>query len=214
MSLTDNPHRPTDSQFFIKLVTESPIRKETVKKFYQTVQLSAPDGSTTMFEVLDPDNNPVHVPLVHRTLEEGKHEYEVPLVRNMTPDEIVYVVKQLESKLNEGDYLIETSTPTDEECCPEAEDIYMEPDVYEEFAERLSSRMHQKWLNERMETGWRYGEQRCDEQKTHPLIKPWNQLDEEQKAVDYEMPKFFIELLEEFGYTIISDEELNELLDK
>ena len=44
------------------------------------------------------------------------------------------------------------------------------------------------------------------------MIKPWDLLTEEQKAVDYDLPKDMIDILEEFGYTVINNEDLDSIL--
>ena len=90
----------------------------------------------------------------------------------------------------------------------------MESDVFERFAEKLAERMHNEWYKEREAAGWRYGPQRLEEEKTHPLMRPWNQIIEDERQIDYSLPEFFIDLLEEFGYAVISHEQLNDLVEQ
>lgn len=45
--------------------------------------------------------------------------------------------------------------------------------------------IHEWWMRERLESGWRYGEARDDDARTHPCIVPYEQLPPEQKAKDY-----------------------------
>ena len=40
-------------------------------------------------------------------------------------------------------------------------------------------------------------------------MKPWSQLTEDEKQIDYSLPEFFMDLLEEFGYSVVSNEELD-----
>ena len=213
MSFSNRPDRPAETQFYVRLVTEAPIRKESVKKFFKAVERYAPSGSLTVFEVKDPEGNPASVPLVHRKLEDGEHQYEIPLARNLTAEEVERVAMHLNTIFNEGNFLLETSTFDDGCCLHEDEEAYMDPEITEQIAERLAERLHSQWLNERMDNGWRYGASRSDTSKTHPLMKPWNQLAEEYRTIDYDLPQVFVDLLEEFGYTLISHEELNELIE-
>ena len=214
MSFNNRPNKPVKAQFFLKMVSENAMDKNTVKKFYSTVETYAPQNVLTIYETATPDGEPTQAFLVHRELEEGGHEYEIPLVRNLTPNEIVEVMSQLESALVENDFLFETST-FDEECClnEDNDDLFIAPDITENIAIKLSERTHTKWMNERMNKGWRYGTERSDEKKTHPLLKPWSQLAEEFRPVDYDAPQNFLDIMEEQGYTIISHEELNELIE-
>lgn len=212
MSFNNRPDHALEASIFVKVVTEKELRKNTVKAFYNTVKESAPENVLSHYDVQDKKGNPTTSLLIHRLTEDGKHEYEIPLVRNLTPDELYEVMLNLNTRLTEGDFLFESST-YDEDCClTEDEDLdeYMEPDVFERFATKLAERMHDKWYMEREAAGWRFGAQRLEEEKTHPLMKHWNQLTEEEKQIDYKLPEFFIDLLEEFGYSVISNEELDE----
>lgn len=211
MSLA-NKERPAQADFYLRFQTNEALRKDTVRKLYATIKEKCPDGILHIYETTDNEGNPKQAFLVHRVNEEGKHVYEVPLVRNLTADEIYEVAVRLNTTFTEGDYLFETST-MDEDCCPyEDELIDIEPEIYEELAKRLTERSHNLWVDERVAQGWHLGETRNDKNKTHPLIKPWNLLSEEQKAIDFDLPKNMLDLLEEFGYTVISTDELTELL--
>jgi len=211
MSFNNRPDRPIESSIYLRLVTEGEMRKNTIKSFYSTVKENAPENVLSHYDVQDPDGNPATTLLLHRVNEDNKHEYEIPLVRNLTPDEIYEVALNLNTKLNEGDFLLESSSFDDDCCLTEDDDPseYMEADVFERFAEKLSERMHNVWYKEREDAGWRFGTQRLEEEKTHPLMKPWNQLTEEDKQIDYSLPEFFIDLLEEFGYAVVSHDELD-----
>lgn len=214
MSFNNRPDTPAQAQFYVRLVTESPIRKDSVKRFYKTFEQYAPENIMTVFEVSDPDGNPSQAPLVHRVDEGGEHQYEIPLTRNLTVNEIEDIAMQLNNSFNEGNFLFETST-FDEECCvyEDDEDDYVEEDVVDQIATKLAERMHDSWMQERMDSGWHYDKIRSDRNKTHPLIMPWNQLSEEHKIIDHDLPQMFLDLLEDHGYTIISEEELSELLE-
>ncbi len=214
MSLSNRPDKPAEAQFYVRLVTESPIRKDSVKKFYKTFEQYAPVNVMTVFEIADPDGNPSQAPLVHRIDENGEHQYEIPLVRNLTPTEIEEVALQLNACFNEGNFLFETST-FDEDCClyEDDDEDYVEEEVTDQIATKLAERMHNTWMHQRLDNGWRYDKIRSDRNKTHPLVKPWDQLSEEHRVVDHDLPQMFVDLLEEHGYTIISEEELSELIE-
>ena len=49
----------------------------------------------------------------------------------------------------------------------------------------LMARMeHQRWVEEKLREGWRYGPTRDDARKTHPSLIPWSELSEEEKEKD------------------------------
>ena len=47
------------------------------------------------------------------------------------------------------------------------------------------SASHESWLSEKEADGWRYGEVKDPEAKTHPCFVPYDELPPEQKAKDY-----------------------------
>ena len=44
---------------------------------------------------------------------------------------------------------------------------------------------HESWLKQKVSEGWVYGEVKDAEKKTHPCIKPYNELPLEQRTKDY-----------------------------
>lgn len=200
-------------EMFIKILTDSELRKENVKRFYHTVKNNSAHDVIGSVMVEGPTGEPTPTLMIHRINEDGKHEYELCLNRHLTPEEIQNVAEKLNAYMTEGNFLLETST-FDDECCPHMDDsgVYIESDVFNKIATVFAERQHNKWLHERMKNGWRYGQIRDDKQRTHPLIKPWNQLSEDQKTIDFSFPGFFIDVLEDFGYTIVSKEELSGLM--
>lgn len=44
---------------------------------------------------------------------------------------------------------------------------------------------HENWMREKLEAGWRYGELKDSDAKTHPCLVPFEQLPPEQRAKDY-----------------------------
>jgi hypothetical protein len=47
------------------------------------------------------------------------------------------------------------------------------------------SMSHNSWMSQKVEEGWRYGEVKDAEAKTHPCIVPFNELPKEQQAKDH-----------------------------
>ncbi|WP_445493183.1 RyR domain-containing protein [Rhodopseudomonas sp. RCAM05734] len=48
-----------------------------------------------------------------------------------------------------------------------------------------ASASHDSWLEEKRRTGWRYGDVKDPEAKTHPCFVPYEQLPREQQAKDH-----------------------------
>ena len=58
------------------------------------------------------------------------------------------------------------------------------PKELEQLVEKMSKNVHEVWAETRIKQGWRYGEQRNDELKTHPCLIPYEELPEEEKEYD------------------------------
>lgn len=53
-----------------------------------------------------------------------------------------------------------------------------------ELVENLAKNAHEVWALQRIEDGWRFGRQRCDELKEHPCLRPYSELPDAEKAYD------------------------------
>lgn len=74
--------------------------------------------------------------------------------------------------------------------------------ISEDEIESLSIFEHDAWVNERISTGWVYGEVKDIENKTSPYILPYDELPEEIKELDRDTIRNIPELLERIGMNI------------
>ncbi len=44
---------------------------------------------------------------------------------------------------------------------------------------------HENWMKHKVDNGWKYGKVKDPKKKEHPSIKPYNKLDDKEKAKDY-----------------------------
>lgn len=44
---------------------------------------------------------------------------------------------------------------------------------------------HENWMAKKKEQGWKYGPEKNEHDKTHPCIRPYNELSAEQRAKDF-----------------------------
>ena len=47
-----------------------------------------------------------------------------------------------------------------------------------------SEEIHDKWMKYKLDEGWTYGEKKDEKLKTHPCIRPYNELPEEERLKD------------------------------
>jgi RyR domain len=81
---------------------------------------------------------------------------------------------------------------------PEAAELVWSP----EQVERLARVEHDRWMYQKLESGWRHGTPRSDEDKIHPLIKPYDELTEAEKDLDREPVRQIPHLLALAGLAI------------
>jgi ryanodine receptor 2 len=69
----------------------------------------------------------------------------------------------------------------------------------------MAKNVHEVWAKSRIEEGWRYGEMRSDELKTHPCLVPYEELPELEKAYDRNTALSTLKLIHKLGFKIEKD---------
>ena len=72
----------------------------------------------------------------------------------------------------------------------------------EQLVEQISKNVHEVWAETRISQGWKYGEQRNDELKTHPCLVPYEELPEEEKKYDRDTSIGTLKLIIKLGFKI------------
>ena len=76
------------------------------------------------------------------------------------------------------------------------------PEELEQLVEEMSKNVHEVWAETRIKQGWKYGEQRNDELKTHPCLIPYEELPEEEKEYDRNTSIGTLKLIMKLGFKI------------
>lgn len=187
----------TEFQHHLRLISEEEINEPWPTMFIKTIERAGPDDIVHSVQVYDEVGETHAVSIRHFFDEENENNvYEVPLTRNLTEKEAEKIVLVWQ-QLFEDDFIIETSTPyTGKE--PKDNDI-MTVDNFKDFAEAVAKKTHSKWLHDRSNGGWRFGIEFNSVEKTHPMMRPWQELPEEYKNIDTSMPGFLTDLLDGYG---------------
>lgn len=199
----------TEIPLYIRLKTSSPLPKEEAIAWYHCVKNLAPSGVLSSVQTTNPQGEPDVVFMVHKQSKGNIHYYEIPLTRDLTVEE----VEVIEEAYPEGE--IETSS---EEIVSArqgpADAVVMEEDDYNHLCETLAKHQHQRWYAIRSAAGWSFGLRVNEQSKQHPMMRPWEQLPEQYRKIDYELPHLFMNMLAEQGYVVVSRDELNKWLNK
>jgi ryanodine receptor 2 len=70
------------------------------------------------------------------------------------------------------------------------------------LVEQMSKNVHEVWAETRIKQGWKYGEQRNDELKTHPCLVSYEELPEEEKEYDRNTSISTLKLIMKLGFKI------------
>lgn len=163
-------------QHHIMVKTAEPMDSENALNWYATVKQFAPEG--IVFSYMQ-NGEPVAMEYGVREGEEFGHCYVVPLNRDMTQDETLFVVDAWEHMYPE-DFDIEISNMYDVNTDYEME---IDPVVKESAINDMAKWHHNRWLHQMMKEGWHYGIYYSETNKSHPALREWDTLAESHRRV-------------------------------
>ena len=80
-------------------------------------------------------------------------------------------------------------------------DVFL-PEELVALTEKIAENVHDVWSAGRMAEGWIYGEKKDAEKKTTPLVIPYSELPESEKAYDRNTAFETLRLIVKMGYRI------------
>ena len=177
--------KPRKLDFDITLVVDEELSNEEIKGFLTLVRDNGPESIINPYTKTGPDGTKANIFIVHSVSDDG-YRYQVPLKRNLTGGELEVIVKEWVD-IFEGDFDIEASSPV-----LRMQDLSMFQEVeidedYEKIALNVEHNMkHQRWMDNQVSEGWRYGMKHNVGEKISPLMRPWEQLSEkyQQYCID------------------------------
>lgn len=81
------------------------------------------------------------------------------------------------------------------------EDILLSDNLIE-LTEAMAQNVHEVWALGRVKEGWKYGETRNDELKTHPCLVPYEELPESEREYDRQTAIQTLKLIIKLGFEI------------
>jgi hypothetical protein len=76
-------------------------------------------------------------------------------------------------------------------------------DLESDEIETLSHLEHQRWVDDRLRQGWRFGRRRDVAAKLSPYLVPWSELSEEVRDLDRDSVRLIPRLLADSGLSIV-----------
>lgn len=209
--MKDSVSAPPEIMFHISLVTPDPVTDHIIRDWHATARAKAPYGVPCVLSLVDNKGNPQSVTLVQRETSKG-HFYMIPLTRDLTEKEAEKIIEAFQDKYPELDFDIEATVVPTYTMDKAGPSITVDQHEYAELAKSIAKKQHQDWVKERSEQGWRYGPTVSLSEKTHPLIRPWDELPEQFRTVDLDQPQKILDLLGQYGYVVVSKDDLDAIM--
>ena len=172
--------KPRKLDFDIALTVPEELSNEEIKGFLTIVRDNGPAGVLNPYSKTYSNGNKANIFILHSVVDAG-YRYQIPLKRNLTGSELESIVGVWVEDF-EGDFDIEASSPV-----LRMQDLSMFEEVeidedYEMIAFNVESNIkHQRWMDNQVSEGWRYGMKYDPKSKTSPLLRPWEQLSEKNQ---------------------------------
>lgn len=83
---------------------------------------------------------------------------------------------------------------------------------YKDIAISLAKSHHATWMQDKLDSGWRYGQYLSLIEKTHPLLLPWEQLPDRFKVPDLHSPLNILNILQMQGFSLVRTSEIEALV--
>lgn len=201
--------KPISIDRYIKLTTKDELKKDDVRSWFHCVKKYAPSGVTKTINMVDNKGRPTAVVLIHK-VSDNTNSYMIPLSRDLNENEIEEIVERFAQTKPDLDFDIETNET--KLTTKNNKGISLDAAKHLALCVALEKAKHENWVRERTNGGWRYGTEFNSDEKTHPLILPWDQLPDRFKQPDMDWPQKLVSMLNDNGYAIIPKEDLTNLL--
>lgn len=200
----------TNIDRYIELATGSPLEPELLKVWYQTVRKLAPNGVQTSISKIDDEGNRKDVKLVCIEAD-GDYHYRIPLLRDLLEPEAKTIVDAFSAEVPDLDFSITMSSQVRLAKNVPDTTIHLKNEKLLSLCRAWAKEQHQRWMKDRQDNGWRYGPSVNVKAKTHPLLRPWDELPAKHQKLSLDQPQQMIDLLADHGYAVVSKDDLDAL---
>ena len=76
------------------------------------------------------------------------------------------------------------------------------PDELNPLLEAMAKNVHEVWAQTRIAQGWKFGPERNDGEKRHPMLIPYEELPEDEKVYDRNTSVETLKLISKLGFEI------------
>jgi hypothetical protein len=196
---------------YIKLVSEDHISTSDGRLWYKTVMEHGPLGVMTSIESIDLKGEPVSTRMVRRSSKD-KVEFIIPLLRDLLPREVEVISDAWMRVAPPGNFTISINPTQDQKLNQAVADLDLKQDEYQALCIQLAKVQHAGWMREKANDGWSYGPVLSLKNKTHPLMRNWDDLPAQYRDVNTKSPENFLNFINNQGFAVVKQSELGALL--
>jgi hypothetical protein len=181
---------------YVRIIVAHKLPKKQSVLWYTTVHNILPSGMISQTQ-LTPDT---YSKFYMKRLSDKRYTYIIPLVRDLNAHEVHEILQAWSKSYPVEDFILDYSQPV-EHNIPVLADISQQNIA--QAIESWSKQQHQKWMQDKMQQGWRFGIVLSIKNKTHPWLQPWESLPHAAKQNNLQACKDLVDCLKQFGYTIV-----------
>ena len=187
----------------ITLETTENLDRNLVRAWFHAVRDNSPAGVLSTVQV---DGKAVQ--LVRKT---GKEfTYAIPLSRDLTSVEVKTIIDNYSHRTDLAFKVHATTSPLVINIKTDVE-IAHEPMIH--LCTKWAKQKHEDWKKRKEDDGWRYGPTVSKTNRTHPLLRAWEEIPSEYRKVDTSQAQELLDLLRDSGYVLIHWDDLDRLMD-
>lgn len=196
---------------YVKLVSSDHLSVGDARVWFQVVNRVAPQGTVAAIDWIDANGQPAKTRVVRRSIGQ-KTELIIPLTRDLVPSELEKISDEWSKVSPPMSYTITTNPTQSQKMVQDMDGLSLSSDEYQRLCMQLAKVRHDGWVREKTDSGWRYGQVLNLTNKTHPMLRPWDELPKQYRDVDTKNPENFLNFINNQGFAVVRKEELASLL--
>lgn len=196
---------------YIKLISNDHISTSDGRLWYKTVLEKGPRGVMTGIESIDLKGQPVSTRMVRRSSKD-RVEFIIPLLRDLRPAEVEVISNAWSSVAPPGQFTISINPTQDQKLNQAVAELDLKQDEYQALCIQLAKVQHAGWMRDKANEGWSYGPVLSLKNKTHPLMRNWDDLPTQYRDVNTKSPENFLNFINNQGFAVVKQSELGSLL--
>jgi len=189
-------------QHYIAVLTNESLDEDSQRLWYETVKQLAPQGTVRTIE-----HERKQTAMIEYTInmpdDTTLQSLMVPLTRDLDGDEGEVIVTAFDMMgPKDVDWEIEASNLFDSNLDRPGFDFEFSASEEDknEMRETVGKFVHSRWVENKITNGWRYGPMVDQKERTHPALRPWEQLPREHKRIPELSDKDILEFYKKYGY--------------